>query len=82
MIEYFILGRLLFRAFRGGSAALWNWRWFWGAIIVVVFWAAIDELHQSFVPARTASIVAVGIDITGGIFAQVVIALAYRYRKK
>jgi hypothetical protein len=36
VIEYFILGLLLFRAFRGGSAAAWNWRWFWEALIVVV----------------------------------------------
>jgi VanZ family protein len=82
VIEHFILGLLLFRAFRGGSAASWNWRWFWGALIVVVLWAAIDELHQSFVPARTASIVDVGIDIAGGILAQLVIAIGYRYRKK
>jgi len=47
-----------------------------------VFWAAIDELHQSFVPARTGSIVDVGIDMTGGILAQVMIVLVYRYRKK
>jgi len=45
-------------------------------------WAAVDELHQSFIPARTASIVDVGIDITGGILAQLVIVLAYRYKKK
>ena len=80
--EYFILGLLLFRAFRGGSAAPWNWRWFWGTLIVVVLWAAIDEFHQSFVPARTASIIDVGIDIAGGIVAQLVIAIGYRYRKK
>lgn len=80
--EYFILGLLLFRAFRGGSAAAWNWRWSFFSLIGVVLWAAVDELHQSFVPARTASAVDVGIDITGGILAQIVVLLAYRYKKK
>jgi VanZ family protein len=80
--EYFILGLLLFRAFRGGSAALWNWRWFWGALIVVVLWAAIDEFHQSFVPTRTASLVDVGIDAAGGILALFVIGLCNRHGKK
>jgi VanZ family protein len=80
--EYFILGLLLFRAFRGVSVASWNWRWFWGALIVLVLWAALDELHQSFVPERTASIGDVGIDIAGGIVAQLVIAIGYGYRKK
>ena len=80
--EYFVLGLLLFRALRGGSGASWNWRWSFFSLVVVVLWAAVDELHQSFIPARTASIVDVGIDITGGILAQLVIVLAYRYKKK
>jgi VanZ family protein len=80
--EYFVLSLLLFRALRGGSVASWNWRWSFLSLVVVVLWAAADELHQSFVPVRTASIVDVGIDITGGILAQLVIGLAYRYRKK
>jgi VanZ family protein len=79
--EYFILGLLLFRAFRGGSVASWNWRWFFFAVIVVVLWAVSDEFHQSFVPTRTASAVDVGIDTVGGILAQFVSALRYRYRK-
>ena len=82
VIEFYILRILLFRAFRGGSAASWNWRWFWGALIVVVLWAAIDEFHQSLVPPRTASLVDVGIDTAGGVLAQFVIALWHRHRKK
>ncbi len=81
VIEYFILGILLFRAFRGGSAAAWNWRWFGGALIVVVLWAAIDEFHQSLVPTRTASLVDVGIDTAGGILALFMIGLCHRYKK-
>ena len=80
--EYFVLGLLLFRALRGGSGASWSWRWSIFSLVGVVLWAAVDELHQSFVPARTASIVDVGIDITGGLLAQLVMVLAYRYRNK
>jgi VanZ family protein len=76
--EYFILGLLLFRAFRGGSAAPWNWRWSFFAVVVVVLWAVSDEFHQSFVATRTASAVDVGIDTVGGILAQFVSALRNR----
>jgi VanZ family protein len=82
VMEYFILGLLLFRTFRGGSISSWNWRWSFFAVIVVALWAASDEFHQSFVPTRTASAVDVGIDIAGGILAQFVGALWHRYKKK
>jgi VanZ family protein len=82
VIEYFILGLLLFRAFRGSSIVSWNWRWSFLAVIVVVLWAASDEFHQSFVPTRSASAVDVGIDTAGGILSQFVSALWHRYRKK
>lgn len=70
VIEYFILGLLLFRAFRGGSTASWKWRWSLFAVIGVVFWAVGDEWHQSFVATRMASVVDAGRDIAGGILAQ------------
>jgi len=80
--EYFVLGLLLFRTFRGNSALLWNWRWSFFAVIGVALWAASDEFHQSFVSTRTASAVDVSIDTAGGILAQFVAALWYRYRRK
>ncbi len=70
VVEYLILGFLLFRAFRGHSSVWWRWRWFFLASIVVLLWAAGDELHQSFVSSRTGSIVDVGIDTFGGILGQ------------
>ncbi len=82
VIEYFVLGLLLFRTFRGRSTLLWNWRWSFFAVIVVFLWAASDEFHQSFVSTRTASAVDVGIDTAGGILAQFVAAFWHRYRKK
>ena len=80
--EYLVLGLLVFRALRGGSAASWNWRWSFCSLVVIMLCAAIDELLQSLVPTRSASIVDVGIDIAGGILAQFVIAIVYRFRKK
>lgn len=80
--EYFVLGLLLFRMFRGGSASLWSWRWPLFAVTIVVLWAASDEFHQSFVSSRTASAVDVAIDTAGGILAQCVAFLWRRGRKK
>ena len=82
VVEYFILGLLLFRTFRGGSISSWNWRWSFSAVMAVVLWAAGDEFHQAFVSTRTASAVDIGIDTAGGILAQFVGALWHRYRKK
>ena len=82
VIEYIILGLLLLRAFRGSSIVSWNWRWSFFAVILVVFWAASDEFHQSFVPTRTASAADVAIDTAGGVLGQFVSVLWHRYRKK
>jgi VanZ family protein len=82
VMEYFILGLLSFRAFRGGSIGSWNWRWSFFAVILVALWAAGDEFHQSFDPTRTASVVDVVLDTVGGVLAQFAIILWHRYRKK
>ena len=82
LTEYFILGFLLFRAFRGGSSASWNCRWPFFAFIGVVLCAVSDELHQSFVPTRMGSYVDVGIDTAGGLLAQLVSVLRHCYWKK
>jgi VanZ family protein len=79
--EYFILGLLLLCAFRAGSPKLWSWRWAFFTITIVLFYAVSDEFHQSFVSTRTASIVDVGIDTAGGIFAQAVCALLQHRRQ-
>jgi VanZ family protein len=73
--EYFILGLLLFRAFRGGSSQVWRPRWSLYSIIWIVLYAATDEYHQSFVGARGASLIDVGIDSAGGILSQISIML-------
>jgi VanZ family protein len=68
--EYFVLGILLFRAFRGGSTEEKVWRWAFFAAVLTVFYAASDEFHQSFVSTRTPSFWDVGIDAAAGILAQ------------
>jgi VanZ family protein len=73
--EYFISGLLLFRAFRSGSEEHHAWRWALYSFLVLVVIAATDEYHQSFVADRTSSIVDVGIDSMGGVFALFVCTL-------
>lgn len=68
--EYFILGILLYRAFRHGSNKFLVWRWTYYSILVVMLYAVSDEFHQAFVSARTASMFDVGIDTLGGVLAQ------------
>jgi VanZ family protein len=38
-------------------------------LLLVFLYAASDEFHQSFVPGRNASLVDVGIDLVGAVFA-------------
>ena len=75
--EYFISGLLLFRAFREGSDKRREGLWAFSSLLVVVIIAASDELHQSFVPTRTATLVDVGLDIMGGFLAQGVSVLMF-----
>lgn len=70
IIEYGILGWLLFRAIRGERKG-WSWRWALAAIAIAAVYAMTDEWHQSFVPSRTASAVDVMIDTIGATVAQV-----------
>ena len=80
--EYFILGLLLFRAFRSDSAQGWRPRWTIYTVIGVMIYAVSDEFHQSFVAARGASLVDVGIDSAGGILSQIAVMLRHLLRKK
>ncbi len=70
LTEYFIMGILFFRAYRGPSVERWKWRWSLYALLSLAIWAAGDEFHQSFVSTRTASIKDVFIDTAGGVLAQ------------
>jgi VanZ family protein len=80
--EYFILGILLFRAFRCESKESLSWRWAFYSLVVGMLYAAGDEFHQSFVSSRTASLTDIGIDTLAGVLAQLVSLLQQLYRRR
>ena len=80
--EYFILGILLFRAFRRDSRELHGLRWALSSLVIVLLYAASDEFHQSFVSTRTASLFDVGFDALGGVLAQAASVLWIFRRQK
>lgn len=77
LTEYFVLGLLLFRAFRNSFRASGLWRPAIFTVLVIVLYASSDEFHQMFVSSRTASAVDVCIDIAGGVFGQAAHALRH-----
>jgi VanZ family protein len=76
--EYFVLGLLLFNAFRGDSIEKWCLRWAIYTILGVVLYAVSDEYHQSFIISRTASFVDIGIDSMGGLLSQAAIIVRWK----
>ncbi|HXR09680.1 MAG TPA: VanZ family protein [Candidatus Acidoferrales bacterium] len=72
--EYFILSLLILRGIRAGRPGA-RFAWALAAIAIVACYASLDELHQHFVPGRTAAVGDVLIDTTGGIAGQAVAAL-------
>jgi VanZ family protein len=53
---------------------IWTFRWSGLALAVTLIAGSLDELHQSFVPSRTASYHDVLLDVTGALFFQILIA--------
>jgi VanZ family protein len=70
--EYAVLSALLARALSPDGS--WTPRTALGALGLAVVWAALDELHQLFVPGRGAAVGDVVIDAAGALAAQVVAA--------
>jgi VanZ family protein len=66
--EYFILAVLLMRALDAELSTRSEKRRLLWSIGLATFYAASDEIHQAFVPSRTASPVDVMIDSFGAIF--------------
>lgn len=65
--EYFILSLLLWRAYRCGSNKVWQPHWATWTLSWVLLYAVSDELHQAFVPSRTAAVNDVLLDFFGGV---------------
>lgn len=72
--EYFILSLLVLRGIRAGRPGT-RFAWALAVVAIVACYASLDELHQRFVPGRTAAVGDVLIDTGGGIAAQLVAAL-------
>lgn len=77
--EYAVLGWLAARAFIGSSYEFLRRRWFLVGLLLTVFYALLDEYHQSFVPSRSGSLYDSGIDIAGGLIG--IIGFAYFHHR-
>lgn len=66
--EYAVFALLVWRALHRSKSNLpaWSWPKVGGTLLIVFLYAATDELHQSFVPGRTALVSDVFIDTAGG----------------
>lgn len=77
--EYFVLFLLWHTALKGcleGNRRAWL---AWG---IAVVYAMSDELHQSFVPNRTAAVFDVGIDACGAALAAALVWFLNKRRRK
>jgi VanZ family protein len=70
---YAIMGALWFRALRAGGPVRWLPQWTWRALAITTSIATLDEIHQIFVPSRTASVFDVLLDAGGAALALAVI---------
>ena len=82
VLEYFIFGFLLFRAFKAGSDERRAGRWAAYSFLIVALCAASDEFHQSFLSDRTAALIDVGIDALGGLLGLCVCVLCQHRREQ
>jgi VanZ family protein len=78
---YGLLSTLAFRAWRGNHQR-WRWSWALLALLVALLTASADEFHQSFTPGRTGAVSDVILDMTGALFAQLMIVAGTAGRRK
>jgi VanZ family protein len=85
LTEYAVLALLLWRAMRRpvkNDSRPWNWPEARLALLLVMFYAATDEFHQSFVPTRTPLVTDVLIDTAGGAAGLFALWICGRWRKR
>ncbi|HVU28345.1 MAG TPA: VanZ family protein [Verrucomicrobiae bacterium] len=83
--EYAALALLLWRALRRpakNDPRPWNWRQAGLALFLVFLYAGSDEIHQIFVPTRTARFHDVVIDTLGGAAALLALWIVGHWRKR
>lgn len=66
--EFAILAYLLYRAFRAGKKARWQWSWAAPAGLIASAWGLLDEGLQTLVPNRHGSLIDWAIDSGGVLF--------------
>jgi VanZ family protein len=79
--EYFVFAILVLRALRRQWRGYTELRHSALTMVIVFLYAASDELHQLFVPYRTASFADVLLDSVGGICAIIWMFLYHRRKK-
>jgi VanZ family protein len=79
--EYAVMGFLAARAFAGSANAFLKQHWFQVALLLIVCYSLLDELHQRFVPSRTGSIFDSAIDVASGLTALLVFLHWQRRRR-
>ena len=85
MTEFAVLAWLAWRALRRPvrqDLRPWSMRCAWGALGLAVLYATTDELHQTFVPNRTGSIIDVAIDATGAALGLLAVWMVFRWRRR
>lgn len=77
-VEFFVLGLLIYRAFRRGRPSAWRLTWALLSCALAAGLAVLDEFHQLFVPGRVGSLTDSGLDSAGALAAMVLVyARAY-----
>ena len=79
-VEYFIFSLLVLRGLRRERTG-WILAWGLAAVAIAAGYAALDELHQAFVPGRTPAVRDVLLDSSGAVVAQLLFWLGARQRK-
>lgn len=79
--EYFVFSLLLLRTTRNGRPGF-RITWALAAILIILGYACVDELHQSFVPGRGVEFSDVLLDAAAGTFAQILAWLWIAAREK
>lgn len=74
--EYLVLSVLLYRALRGGQR--WSPRAALVSLSIAGLYSVADEMHQYFVPGRTAAATDCLIDVSGAAAGQGLLAFSWR----